>query len=73
MSYRTTSLVLKMSKLGDLPIGVTQQLCKHLNLEGAGVKNWKDLVAQAPGELEGRKWGGVRVWRGLITQAPERE
>ena len=39
-----------MSKLGDLPISVVQQLCKHLNVEGAGVRNWRDLIAQPPGE-----------------------
>ena len=37
-----------MSKIGDLPHGVVWRLCQHLNVQGSGVRNWKDLASQLP-------------------------
>lgn len=40
----------KMSmKLHALPPKVVSELCKHLNIQGAGVKNWKELITLVPG------------------------
>lgn len=41
-----------MSKLKALPPGVVRELCQHLNMEGAGVRNWSDLIAHVQGEKE---------------------
>ncbi len=38
------------SEIGNLPISVVQRVCDCLDVEGTGVKNWKDLIAQPQGE-----------------------
>ena len=39
-----------ISKIGRLPISVVQRVCDCLDVEGSGVKNWKDLIAQPQGK-----------------------
>ncbi len=35
--------------IDKLPPLVIRQLCRYLNTEGSGVHNWKDLLANTPG------------------------
>ena len=47
-----------MSGLLGLPPRVVRELCQHLNVEGAGVRNWRDLITHVPGGLGGGGGGG---------------
>ena len=41
-----------MSKLlTALPPDVVRKLCQHLNVEGAGVRNWRDLITKVQGKV----------------------
>ena len=45
----------KPKLLTALPVEVVTGLCRYLNLEGAGVMNWKDLIAKVKGKLDQSK------------------
>ena len=36
-------------KIKDLPPGVVLELCRYLNVQGDGQKNWKQLISRIPG------------------------
>ena len=36
-------------KIKDLPAGTVTELCRYLNIEGDGQRNWKELVTRIPG------------------------
>lgn len=42
--------ILEMSKLSTLSPAVVRELCQHLNVEGAGVRNWRDLLTKVQGQ-----------------------
>ena len=37
-------------KIKDLPPGVVLELCRYLNVQGDGQKNWKQLISRIPGK-----------------------
>ena len=36
-------------KIKDLPPVTVRELCRYLNIEGDGQRNWKELVSRIPG------------------------
>ena len=38
-------------KIKDLPPGVVLELCRYLNVQGDGQKNWKQLISRIPGKM----------------------
>lgn len=48
-----------MSKLLALPPRVVRELCQHLNMEGAGVRNWRDLITHVPGSTSSTATGCI--------------
>ena len=39
----------QVMKIKDLPAGTVTELCRYLNIEGDGQRNWKELVTRIPG------------------------
>ena len=44
------SLVSEAMKIKELPPGVVAELCRYLNVEGDGQRNWKELISRIPGK-----------------------